>query len=583
MKKRLIYLLILLTIFGAIAVVFAFQGAANNIYKQITLLGKVAKVIYTDYVDPIDYRKLIKGAIDGMTSTLDPHTVFFTPTQYKELQVDTRGKFGGLGIQIGIRNGWLTIIAPIEGTPAYRAGLQAGDRIIKIEGKSTWGITVEQAVKKLRGEPGTKVTITIQREGEPEPFDVTITRDIIEIKPVPFYGMTEEGVGYIRLSSFSAEAGHAVKNALEDLISQGAKGIILDLRYNPGGLLSQAVAVANQFLPKDALVVYTKGRSFFQNRQYYTDHDGVYKEGKLIVLVDRGSASASEIVAGAIQDHDRGLIMGTNTFGKGLVQSIRPLDGGTALKITTAKYYIPSGRCIQKEDYLLRRNCAIIPDTALYNPDTLDPWSWIYERQPPDTSDTSKAKKEREKPIFYTAKGRIVYGGGGITPDIKFEPPLLTRLEAELERKGLFFDFAVHYVATHKNAIKSPDFEVTDEMIEEFKKFLKEKNFTYKTRSQLVLEQLDSIAVQDSLSEETMKQLEALKVRLEAEKEHEFARSLSYIKRAIKRELVSKLFGLKERYKQITLKSDPAIRKAVEIILNDKEYNKYLEVTEKKK
>ena len=552
MKKRLIYLLILLTIFGAIAVVFAFQGAANNIYKQITLLGKVAKVIYTDYVDPIDYRKLIKGAIDGMTSTLDPHTVFFTPTQYKELQVDTRGKFGGLGIQIGIRNGWLTIIAPIEGTPAYRAGLQAGDRIIKIEGKSTWGITVEQAVKKLRGEPGTKVTITIQREGEPEPFDVTITRDIIEIKPVPFYGMTEEGVGYIRLSSFSAEAGQAVKNALEDLMSQGAKGIILDLRYNPGGLLSQAVAVANQFLPKDALVVYTKGRSFFQNRQYYTDHDGVYKEGKLIVLVDRGSASASEIVAGAIQDHDRGLIMGMNTFGKGLVQSIRPLDGGTALKITTAKYYIPSGRCIQKEDYLLRRNCAIIPDTALYNPDTLDPWSWIYERQPPDTSDTSKAKKEREKPIFYTAKGRVVYGGGGITPDIKFEPPLLTRLEAELERKGLFFDFAVHYVATHKNAIKSPDFEVTDEMIEEFKKFLKEKNFTYKTRSQLVLEQLDSIAVQDSLSEETMKQLEALKVRLEAEKEHEFARSLNYIKRAIKRELVSKLFGLKERYKQIT-------------------------------
>ena len=583
MKKRLIYLLILLTIFGAIAVVFAFQGAANNIYKQITLLGKVAKVIYTDYVDPIDYRKLIKGAIDGMTSTLDPHTVFFTPTQYKELQVDTRGKFGGLGIQIGIRNGWLTIIAPIEGTPAYRAGLQAGDRIIKIEGKSTWGITVEQAVKKLRGEPGTKVTITIQREGEPEPFDVTITRDIIEIKPVPFYGMTEEGVGYIRLSSFSAEAGQAVKNALEDLMSQGAKGIIIDLRYNPGGLLSQAVAVANQFLPKDALVVYTKGRSFFQNRQYYTDHDGVYKEGKLIVLVDRGSASASEIVSGAIQDHDRGLIMGTNTFGKGLVQSIRPLDGGTALKITTAKYYIPSGRCIQKEDYLLRRNCAIIPDTALYNPDTLDPWSWIYERQPPDTSDTSNAKKEREKPIFYTAKGRVVYGGGGITPDIKFEPPLLTRLEAELERKGLFFDFAVHYVATHKNAIKSPDFEVTDEMIEEFKKFLKEKNFTYKTRSQLVLEQLDSIAVQDSLSEETMKQLEALKVRLEAEKEHEFARSLNYIKRAIKRELVSKLFGLKERYKQITLKSDPAIRKAVEIILNDKEYNKYLEVTEKKK
>ena len=304
MKKRIFYMGIILFLIAIVAVIFA--SGKTTIYRQIRLADEVITTIYSEYVDPIDYRKLIKGAIDGMTSTLDPHTVFFTPKEYKELQVDTRGKFGGLGIQIGLRDKWLTVISPIEGTPAYRMGIQAGDRIIKIEGKSTKGITTEEAVAKLRGEPGTKVTITIQREGEPKPFDVTIVRDIIEIKPVPYYGMVDDDIGYIRLTQFSQEAGDEVKNALLDLQQQGAKKIIFDLRSNPGGLLSQAVSVASQFLGADALVVYTKGRTEYQSREYYTENEGVFSDGPLIVLINGGSASASEIVTGAIQDHDRG-------------------------------------------------------------------------------------------------------------------------------------------------------------------------------------------------------------------------------------------------------------------------------------
>ncbi len=566
MRRRVWYIAFAAVVVGVVAFVFA--GTGTNIYKQLKLLDKIVTVIYTDYVDPIDYRKLIKGAIDGMTSTLDPHTVFFTPRQYEELKIDTRGSFGGLGIVIGIRDGWLTVISPMEGTPAYRAGIQAGDRIIKIEGKSTKGITVEQAVRKLRGEPGTQVTITIEREGEPKPFDVTITRDIIEIKPVPFYGMTERGVGYIRLISFSEDASDAVKKALQELVAQGAKGIILDLRNNPGGLLRQAVAVAGLFLPQDALVVYTKGRSPFQTREYYTDKPGVYPDGPLVVLVDGGSASASEIVSGAIQDHDRGVIVGTRTFGKGLVQSVRPLLEGTALKITTAKYFIPSGRCIQKEYYIHNRKCAIITDTLSWNPEELDPWD--FSSEPADTDTTE------ERPVYYTEGGRVVYGGGGISPDVEYEPPKMTKLEVELERKGLFFAFAVHYTAQHKGEIKSPDFEVTDEMLREFREFLREKEFDYKTRAEEILDQIDSIAVEDSLSEETMEMIAQLHRQLQLEREREFERSKDYIKRAIRREIISKLWGEKERYRQIVLKEDSEIKLAEDIILDSARYQSYL-------
>ena len=567
MKKRIFYMGIILFLIAIVAVIFA--SGKTNIYRQIRLADEVITTIYSEYVDPIDYRKLIKGAIDGMTSTLDPHTVFFTPKEYKELQVDTRGKFGGLGIQIGLRDKWLTVISPIEGTPAYRMGIQAGDRIIKIEGKSTKGITTEEAVAKLRGEPGTKVTITIQREGEPKPFDVTIVRDIIEIKPVPYYGMVDDDIGYIRLTQFSQEAGDEVKNALLDLQQQGAKKIIFDLRSNPGGLLWQAVSVASQFLGADALVVYTKGRTEYQSREYYTENEGVFSDGPLIVLINGGSASASEIVTGAIQDHDRGVVLGMQSFGKGLVQSVRPMADGTALKITTAKYYIPSGRCIQKEYYLKSKSSSIISDTLNYNPDEEDPWD--FETTPSDTDTTE------EKPLYYTKGGRKVYGGGGIAPDVKFEPRKLKKLEFDLVSKGLFFEFAVHYVATHKGKLKSPDFEVTDDMLAEFKKFIKQKDFEYKSRAELILEELDSVAREDSISDTTMQIVENLRNRLTVEEKLDFQRSKKFIKREIKRQLIQAIWGEKERYR-FDLKNDETVQKAIEVLNKPGEYESYLTV-----
>ncbi|MCD6594727.1 S41 family peptidase [bacterium] len=565
MNRRILYAGIILFLIAITVVIFA--SAKTNIYKQIKMADQVITTIYTDYVDPIDYRKLIKGAIDGMTSTLDPHTVFFTPKQYNDLKIDTRGKFGGLGIQIGLRDKWLTVISPIEGTPAYRSGIQAGDKIIKIEGESTKGITTEEAVSKLRGDPGTKVTITISREGEPKSFDVIIVRDIIEIKPIPYYGLVDDDIGYVRLTQFSAESGDEIKNALIDLTQQGAKGIILDLRSNPGGLLSQAVSVASQFLGKDALVVYTKGRTEYQSREYYTENEGEYSTGSLIVLVDGGSASASEIVTGAIQDHDRGVVLGMSSFGKGLVQSVRPMSDGTALKITTAKYYIPSGRCIQKENYLKGRNSSIISDTLNYNPDEQDPWD--FKLEPADTDTTE------EKPLYYTKGGRKVYGGGGIQPDIKFKPRKLNKLEFDIFRKGLFFGFAVHYVATHKGQLKSPDFEVTDKMVKEFKNFIKEKDFEYKSREELILDELDSIAVEDSISDTTMKMIDNLRSRLIVEEELDFQRSLKFVKREIKRQLIQAIWGEKERYR-FDLKNDKTVQRAIEVLRDHTEYESYL-------
>ncbi len=578
MSKRLSYLFTVLAILGILAIAYAFTGPANTIFKQFKLLESVFSTINRDYVDPVDYRKLIKGAIDGITSTLDPHTVFMIPKHLSDLDIETKGKFGGLGIQISIRNNWLTVIAPMEGTPAFRKGIHAGDQIVKIEGESTWGITTDQAILKLRGEPGTDVTITIEREGEPEPFDVTITRDIIVINPVPFYGVTESNIGYIRLSQFSELATSQLKEGLQKLRSKKTKGIILDLRGNSGGLLQQAIAVSNLFLQENSLVVYTQGKSEFETRQFYTENNGIYRNGPLIVLVNVGSASASEIVAGAIQDHDRGLVLGTTTFGKGLVQSVRRLPQGAALKISTAKYYIPSGRCIQREDYLKNPKSAIITSTEAVDLDTLDPWNWLIKPEPPDTDSTGV----NEKPVFYTESGRIVYGGGGITPDIHFENPIIKRIEAALERKAFFFDFVVKYTAKHEKLFNSPKFEVTDDIINDFREFLKEKKFTYKSRAEELAETLDSIAVLDSFTESTMLAYNNFCEQIEHEKEQEFNRSIPYIKRGIKREIVRNLFGEKELYRQIVLKTDPAVLKAVEILLNNEEYNEYFLVNENK-
>jgi carboxyl-terminal processing protease len=343
--KRVLLLIIaaaLLSMFtGAVmAKRLPFQGDA---YENLKIFTEVLSHVESNYVEEPDPEKLIHGAIRGMLRTLDPHSSFMPPDVYREMQVETEGRFGGLGIEITIRDDILTVVAPIEGTPAFRAGVQAGDQIVKIEGESTKDIALIDAVKKLRGPEGSAVTISIFRKGFTEPQDFTLTRAVIQIKSVRWKKLPDD-IGYVRLRSFQKSTTDELEEALHDLEEQNIRALVLDLRNNPGGLLEQAIAVSDEFLESGKLIVYTKGRLAGQNMKGYSKNDRAHLDYPMVILVNGGSASASEIVAGSLQDLGRATVIGTQSFGKGSVQTIIPLSDGSGLRLTTAKYYTPSGR-----------------------------------------------------------------------------------------------------------------------------------------------------------------------------------------------------------------------------------------------
>jgi carboxyl-terminal processing protease len=423
---------------------------AANVQNSLMLFNEVLTKVRDEYVDRVDLDKLIEGAIRGMLDTLDPHTQFLTKKQYDDLMISTHGSFGGLGIEIDIRNDWLTVIAPIEGTPAHRVGIRGGDRIVKIGDKSTRGISMNDAIQSLRGPKGTQVTITIQREGEPELLDYTITRDVIKIKSVPFATMLDGEVGYVRLAQFSEDTSDELRRSLVDLRAKGMEKLILDLRRNTGGLLTQAIEVSEQFVKPGDTVVSTKGRRAEQNREYKAGVRATGGDYPLVVLVDNTSASASEIVAGAVQDLDRGLVAGIPTFGKGTVQSVIRLPAESALKLTTAKYYTPSGRCINKDEEITEESAIVLPEGA--------------------EADSGKA--------YHTSGSRVVYGGGGIRPDVEIKQEDVPRIATGLARQGLVFEFAVHYVATRKD-VEDLNLGRGQAPMDDFEQFLKTKGFEY--------------------------------------------------------------------------------------------------------
>ena len=526
---------------------------AGNLYTSLEEFGQVASVVNSHYMEEVDSEDLIRAGIKGMLETLDPYSEFLDPKSHRALLEDTHGQFEGLGIEIAIKEGWLTVIAPLEDTPAERMGIQAGDRIIEIEAQSTEGITAEEAVAKLRGKKGTVVNITIEREGIREPMGYTIERDVISLRAVPYFGVAPGGIGYVRLNRFSEISSDELKEAVSDLLRENIKGLILDLRGNPGGLLTEAVAVAGVFLEPDRLVVETKGKAKSQNKEFRSSGKPLYPDLPLAVLVDGGSASGSEIVAGAIQDWDRGVIIGDTTFGKGLVQNVIQLKDGAGLKLSTAKYLIPSGRSIQKLENLHGSVSALEIDVE-------------QEALPPDSG---SAKRK-----FFTRGGRVVYGGGGIAPDLMVPHQRLSPLEYNLLAKLSFFDFAVHYTVAHPKLPR--DFEVDDAVLSEFKQFLKTKDFSYQTASEAELEKLKEAVKEEEVSEQIAGQMEKLERLLKAEKEKNFERSREYISSEIRENILVKLHGQSAKYEGVWFEDHPQIKRAIELLSDPGEYKRLL-------
>jgi len=530
------------------------QSSGDSIYSLVKLASDIAFKINARYVDKPDIQDLIHSGIRGMIETLDPFSEFLEKSDFEHLMETTSGKYSGLGMTIFLMDGWVTVVAPMEGTPAYRQGLRAGDRIVEIDGQSTEGMTTVEASKLMRGEAGTTVSLKVEREGIDEYLEYTIERAVITIKMVPYAGVIEENglkIGYIRLARFGEEADRELIEAIEKVKAENIDGLIFDLRSNGGGLLNQAVKVANHFLPKGTEIVYTKGRNSDQNRNHYATRSPEIPDIPIIVLVNEMSASASEIVAGAIQDSDRGVIVGNTTFGKGLVQQVYQLSEGTALKLTTAKWYVPSGRCIQKDLHSMRvKNRAEIEgaDTA-----------------PVDSS---------ELEIFYTKSGRAVYGGGGITPDITVERDKLNQLKINLERLSTFFDFSIKYTTEHPDL--PPDFGVTDEMVEEFKEHLKEMEFSYKSKLETELEEMKKTAEEQGTLELYAEDFENLQAKIAVEKEKEFDKNIDFVKRGIKRDILARLYGEKAVYENLVLVTDPYVKKAVRLLSKPEEYTSIL-------
>ncbi len=472
---------------------------------QLWTFGRVLALVEDQYIGETDSRKLVEDAIDGMLAELDPHSNYLDPDSFSEMRDEQRGKFSGLGIQITKRgkDNPLTIIAPIDDTPAARAGLQSGDVISKIEGEPTVEMTVQQAVRLLKGDKGTEVTITIQRPSLPEPFDVTIQRDDIPIESIRVAFMLEPGVGMIRISNFTSTSADELDRAINELTAQGMNRLLLDLRSNPGGLLDQAVQVAERFIPAGRLIVYTRGRIAGSNQDYVAKRNIERINLPLVVLVDRYSASASEIVAGAIQDHDRGLLVGETTFGKGLVQRVIELGDRGALAVTTAKYYTPSGRLIQRdysdfEEYYLSRADDEASGEVPVPPDEVAP-----------------EPVEDESLIFYTSSGRTVYGGGGIRPDYTVKQEDASQLLLQLIRENVIFEFAVRYSNGHPDLEKG--FQADESLIEEFAAYLREREFDFDPEALEEDEEVISLRIRSQVARVKWDQVEESRVLAEAD------------------------------------------------------------------
>lgn len=554
-KKFLVWLTVFIVLFSVGW--FARQSRASDnddiyykIDKGLFYLKEVFETVSRNYVDELNPETLSKAAIKGMLQEFDPYTVFFEDPGSQQMRMITRGKYGGVGMEIGMQNKKITVIAPMEETPAQRAGIRPGDVITKIDGESTRNMNLEDASQKLRGKIGSRVSIEIERPGVNQPFTVELIREEIVLKDVTYAAFLEPGTAYIRLAAFSDKAGKELRDAVTTLqMQRSIERVILDLRGNPGGLLTSAVEVANVFLPPGQLVVSTRGVHESENK-FFTRDSPLLPTQPLAVLIDRSSASASEIVAGAIQDLDRGVLVGTQTFGKGLVQKVFPIDKVTQayLKITTAKYYIPSGRSIQKEEY--KKNNSVftdLSDSVEYDP----------------------------KIDYFTANGRVVHSGGGIQPDMAMPEAALDPFIQTLLARGLFFQFAVEYMSKNPELKKLGMVAVNEPLLQEFEAYVRRQQFDFELEGEAELKQFLKIAREKKYSEDLRDLVEVALQKLAAQKRDEFIEHRQHIIRNLEAEFAEKLQNSEARTR-VQLSYDPEVKRAVEVLHNMQQYQQIL-------
>lgn len=548
-RKALLIILSLLVVTGLTTGFFAFQETRDfRLAKNMDIFFSLLREVNTFYVDDIDPDKVIKSGIDNMLKTLDPYTVYYPESDVEELSFMTSGKYGGIGSLVR-NNGDYVIVSEIyKGFPADLAGIKPGDLLKKVDGVSLKGYTTDKVSEKLKGIPGTEITITIDRNGAEK--ELKLKREKIAIPPVPYYGMIDSKTGYIRFTNFTQGCIDDVKNALVSLKSSNASQIILDLRGNPGGLMNEAVEIVNLFVGPGNEVVSTRGKVKTFDESFKTGKAAIDEKIPLVVLINRGSASASEIVAGAIQDLDRGVILGQRSYGKGLVQITRPLSYNTQLKITAAKYYIPSGRCIQARDFSHPNedgSVGVIPDSLI---------------------------KE-----FKTRNGRVVKDGGGIAPDFDIASEILSQVTTELYLRNLIFDYATRYYWAHPEVKTPENVAITDKEYNDFKDFLKSRNFSYKTNTEESLIEL----IETAKKEKYYEQNKELFASLEKDLSHSIDKDLDNFRPEIvdliEDEILRRYF-YEEGALAAGIKKDELVKKAAEILGNSKMYDSILKGTQ---
>ena len=552
MKRiHIILILALLLPIGLVA-----QEKQNNfeIAKSLDIYNSLLRELNLNYVDEINPGELNETAIKAMLDGLDPYTVFIPESDIENAKFMTTGEYGGIGALIQYDGEWTRISDPYYGWPAQKAGLIAGDVILEVNGVDCKKKNTQQVSDLLKGQPNTEVTIKVRRYGEDKPLTKTLKREKVKIDNIPYYKVFDNGVAYLQLSGFTRDAAREVKEkVLEMKNNRQLKGFILDLRGNGGGLMNEAVDIVNIFIPKGKAVVSMKGKAANANSVHPTMNDPVDLNIPLAVLVDRSSASASEIVAGALQDYDRAVIIGERTFGKGLVQNILPLSYNTQMKVTIAHYYIPSGRCIQEIDYSKNRN---------RDSDTLN-----------SKLSTLNSQDTLGKP-FQTLGGRTVYEGHGIMPDVKVKRDPYATVTAYLYAKNFIFDYASKYYHEHKSIDSADRFQIDEATYQDFMKFVKDKNFSYTTESEKAIEKLKKTAKDEGYLDKIQPQIDQLEKNFAAEKENDLLNNRKDIEELLRSEIVGRYYYQKGRI-VANLNDDPDLKRAFEILLNTNGKDEY--------